>query len=155
MRALSFDNIKGNFFSKNTKRNRARDSAYSDPYTTTLLSDLFTKKLHIYVLILPSTIKMRQNLIFNVKVIEDSNRGFGLFRKGILKSKRPTGMSLCCLFTSATGYQAPPPIFIDGRMGWMGWMVGQLFFFCPYLENYYIFFFNCFSSLTYMDLKYF
>ena len=68
---------------------------------------------------------MRQNLIFNVKVIEDSNRGFGLFRKGILKSKRPTGMSLCCLFTSATGYQAPPPIFIDGwdGMGWMGWSV--------------------------------
>ena len=57
------------------------------------------------------SIQMRQNLIFNVKVIEDSNRGFGLFRKGILKSKRPTGMSLCCLFTSATGYQAPPPIF--------------------------------------------
>ena len=76
-----------------------------------MLPELLTKKLHIYVLILPSTIKMRQNLIFNVKVIEDSNRGFGLFRKGILKSKRPTGMSLCCLFTSATGYQAPPPIF--------------------------------------------
>ena len=67
---------------------------------------------------------MRQNLIFNVKVIEDSNRGFGYFRRGILKSKRPTGMSLCCLFYAATGYQAPPPIFIDGRdgMGWMGWM---------------------------------
>ena len=55
---------------------------------------------------------MRQNQIFNAKVIEDSNRGFSLFRKGILKSKRPTGMSLCCLFTHATGYQAPPPIFL-------------------------------------------
>ena len=108
--SLSFDNIKGNFFSKNTKRNRTRDPADSNPYPTTMLSEPLTKKLHIYVLILPSTIKMRQNLIFNVKVIEDSNRGFGLFRKGILKSKRPTGMSLCCLFTSATGYQAPPPI---------------------------------------------
>ena len=67
---------------------------------------------------------MRQNLIFNVKVIEDSNRGFSLFRKGILKSKRPTGMSLCCLFTHATGYQAPPPIFIDGRTD--GWMDGRM-----------------------------
>ena len=47
--SLSFDNIKGNFFSKNTKRNRTRDSADSDLYTTTLLSDLLTKKLHIYV----------------------------------------------------------------------------------------------------------
>ena len=76
--SLSFDNIKGNFFSKNTKRNRTRDSADSDPYTTTLLSDLLNKKLHIYVLILPSTIKMGQNLIFNDKVIEDSNRGLDL-----------------------------------------------------------------------------
>ena len=83
---------------------------------------------------------MRQNLIFNVKVIEDSNRGLGLFRKGILKSKRPTGMSLCCLFTSATGYQAPPPIFIDGRMGWDGMdgmdgMVGPLFFLAHILKT--------------------
>ena len=61
---------------------------------------------------------MRQNLIFNVKVIVDSNWGFGYFRKGILKSKRPTGMSLCCLFTSATGYQAPPPIFVRDGTGW-------------------------------------
>ena len=29
------------------------------------------------------------------------------------------------------------------------------FFFGPYLENYYIIFLNCFSSLKYMDLKYF
>ena len=104
---------------------------------------------------IPSTIKMTQNLIFNVKVIEDSNRGFGLFRKGILKSKRPTGMSLCCLFTSATGYQAPPPIFLltEGWMGWDGWSVH--FFFGPYLENYYIIFLNCFSSLKYMFLHIF
>merc|ERR1711872_773690 len=43
-------------------------------------------------------------------------------------------------------------------MGWMGWMdgmVGQLFFFYPYLENYYIFFLNCFSSLKYMFLHIF
>ena len=58
----------------------------------------------------------------------------------------------------ATGYQAPPPIFIDGRdgwdgMGWMGWSVH--FFFCPYLENYYIIFLNCFSSLKYMFLHIF
>ena len=87
---------------------------------------------------------MRQNLIFNVKVIEDSNRGFGLFRKGILKSKRPTGMSLCCLFTSATGYQAPPPIFLltDGMdgMGWdgmdgMGWYPGGRGYRAPYGAN--------------------
>ena len=91
--------------------NPTRDSADAKANITTLLPGLLTKKLHIFVLILPSTIKMRQNLIFNVKVIEDSNQGIGLFRKGILKSKQPTGMSLCCLFTSATGYQAPPPIF--------------------------------------------
>merc|ERR1712175_19128 len=52
-----------------------------------------------------------------------------------------------------------PPIFILTE-GWMGWdgmdgMVGQLFFFCPYLENYYIFFLNCFSSLKYMFLHIF
>ena len=96
-------------------------------------------KLHIFALILPSIIKMRQNQIFNVKVIVDSNQGFGYFRKGILKSKRPTGMSLCCLFTSATGYQAPPPILLtdgmDGMgwdgMGWMGWSVN--FFFLAYI----------------------
>ena len=43
----------------------------------------------------------------------------------------------------------------DGWMDGMGWMVGPLFFFGPYLENYYIIFLNCFSSLKYMDLKYF
>merc|ERR1712212_377301 len=36
--------------------------------------------------------------------------------------------------------------------GWMGWMVAQLFFFGPYLENYFIIFLNCFSSLKYMFL---
>ena len=105
---------------------------------------------------------MRQNLIFNIDVIEDSNRGFSLFRKGILKSKRPTGRSLCCLFTHATGYQAPPPIFLltEGWMGWdgmdgMGWDGRSTFFFGPYLENYYIIFLNCFSSLKYMFLHIF
>merc|ERR1711872_953156 len=34
-------------------------------------------------------------------------------------------------------------------------MVSQLFFFCPYLENNYIFFLNCFSSLKYMFLHIF
>ena len=43
---------------------------------------------------------------------------------------------------------------MDG-MGWDGMdgmdgMVGQLFFFGPYLENYFIIFLNCFSSLKYM-----
>merc|ERR1712079_567292 len=41
-----------------------------------------------------------------------------------------------------------------GWMGWMGWSV-HFFFFGPYLENYYIIFFNCFSSLKYMDLHIF
>merc|ERR1711923_425585 len=49
----------------------------------------------------------------------------------------------------------PADFFIDGRMGWGGWMVGPLFFFGPYLENYDIIFFNCFSSLKYMDLQIF
>ena len=43
---------------------------------------------------------------------------------------------------------------VDGVDGVDG-MVGQLFFFCPYLENYYIFFLNCFSSLKYMFLHIF
>ena len=46
---------------------------------------------------------------------------------------------------------------MDG-MGWMGWdgMDGRsTFFFGPYLENYYIIFLNCFSSLKYMDLHIF
>merc|ERR1712030_197778 len=37
----------------------------------------------------------------------------------------------------------------------MDGMVGRLFFFCTYLENYYIFFLNCFSSLKYMFLHIF
>merc|ERR1712030_237708 len=41
-----------------------------------------------------------------------------------------------------------------GWVGWMGWSV-NFFFFCPYLENYYIFFLNCFSSLKYMFLHIF
>ena len=36
-------------------------------------------------------------------------------RKGVLNNKRITGMSVSCFFTLATGYQAPPPIFIDGK----------------------------------------
>merc|ERR1711872_896966 len=44
---------------------------------------------------------------------------------------------------------APADFFIDGRMGWDG---RSTFFFCPYLENYYIFFLNFFSSLKYMFL---
>ena len=43
----------------------------------------------------------------------------------------------------------------DGMDGWDGWDGRSTFFFGPYLENYYIIFFNCFSSLKYMDLKYF
>ena len=46
-------------------------------------------------------------------------------------------------------------LFIDGRMGWDGWMVGPLFFFGPYLENYFIIFVNCFISLKYMFLHIF
>merc|ERR1711872_145026 len=42
-----------------------------------------------------------------------------------------------------------------GWMGWMGWSVNFFFFYCPYLENYYIFFLNCFSSLKYMFLHIF
>ena len=34
-----------------------------------------------------------------------------------------------------------------GWMGWDGWMVGPLFFFGPYLENYYIIFLNYSRSL--------
>ena len=97
---------------------------------------------------------MRQNQIFNAKVIEDSNRGFSLFRKGILKSKRPTGMSLCCLFTHATGYQAPPPILLTDD-GWDGMDGRSTFFFGPYLENYYIIFLNCSRSLKYLFLHIF
>merc|ERR1712030_133313 len=52
------------------------------------------------------------------------------------------------------GYQRRVHGGMDG-MGGMGGMVGQLFFFCPYLENYYIFFLNCFSSLKYMFLHIF
>ena len=50
-------------------------------------------------------------------------------RKGVLNNKRITGMSVSCFFTLATGYQAPPPIFLltDDGMGWDG-MVGPLFF---------------------------
>ena len=42
-------------------------------------------------------------------------------------------------------------------MGWMGWdgMVGPLFFFGPYLENYYIIFLNCSRSLKYLFLHIF
>jgi len=47
-------------------------------------------------------------------------------------------------------------LLTEGWMGWMGWMDGRsTFFFGPYLENYYIIFFNCFSSLKYMDLHIF
>ena len=50
---------------------------------------------------------------------------------------------------------SPAIFYIDGWMGWMGWMgwdgmVGQLFFFCPYLENYLILFHNCFRSFLIM-----
>ena len=67
-----------------------------------------------------------------------------------------TGMSVSCLFTKTSGFPGLLATFIltDGMDG-MGWMVGPLFFFGPYLENYYIIFLNYFSSLKYMDLKYF
>ena len=58
---------------------------------------------------------------------------------------------------------APADFYIDGRMdGWMGWdgmgwdgWSVHFFFFCPYLENYFIIFLNCFSSLKYMFLHIF
>ena len=43
---------------------------------------------------------------------------------------------------------------MDG-MGWMDGMVGPLFFFGPYLENYYIIFLNCSRSLKYLFLHIF
>ena len=48
-----------------------------------------------------------------------------------------------------------PLNFLYWRMGWMGWMVGPLFFFGPYLENYFIIFLNCFRSLKYLFLHIF
>ena len=80
------------------------------------------------------------------------------FRKGILKNKQPTGMSLCCLFTYTCAFPGLLATFIltdDGMdgMGWMGWSVH--FFFGPYLENYFIIFLNCFSSLKYMFQQFF
>ena len=74
------------------------------------------------------------------------------FRKGILKSKRPTGMSLCCFFTETSGFPGLLATFIltDGMdgMGWMGWdgmdgmgwdgmdgMVGPLFFLAHILKT--------------------
>merc|ERR1712198_433121 len=51
-------------------------------------------------------------------------------------------------------FLTPPTFYIDGWMGWMdGWSVH--FFFGPYLENYYVIFLNCFSSLKYMFLHIF
>merc|ERR1712173_349736 len=65
-------------------------------------------------------------------------------------------MSLCCLFTSATGYQAPPPILLTEGWDGMDGMDGRsTFFFGPYLENYFIVFRNFFSSLKYMFLQLF
>ena len=44
---------------------------------------------------------------------------------------------------------------MDGMDG-MGWMDGRsTFFFGPYLENYFIIFLNCFSSLKYIFLHIF
>ena len=54
--------------------------------------------------------------------------------QGIIMKFRLTSMS-------PPGSQAFCAPFIDGWMGWDG-MVGQLFFFGPYLENYLIFFSN-------------
>ena len=52
-------------------------------------------------------------------------------------------------------FLTPPIFYIDGWMdGWDG-MVGPLFFFGPYLENYFIIFLNFFSSLKYMFLHFF
>ena len=62
---------------------------------------------------------------------------------------------------------APADFYIDGRMDGMDGMdgvdgvdgmdgmVGPLFFFGPYLENYFIIFLNCFISLKYMFLHIF
>merc|ERR1712212_305348 len=96
-------------------KNRTLGSADADEYSTTMLPELLTKKLHIYVLILPSTIKMRQNLIVNVKVIEDSNRGLGLFRKGILKV---SGLLVCrnVVFSLPQRVPGAPADFFDGRI---------------------------------------
>merc|ERR1712030_87904 len=44
---------------------------------------------------------------------------------------------------------------VDGVDGVDGMDGRSTFFFCPYLENYYIFFLNCFSSLKYMFLHIF
>ena len=69
-----------------------------------------------------------------------------------------SSLSVLSPSTPATGYQAPPPILLtEGWDGWDGWdgMVGPLFFFGPYLENYFIIFLNFFSSLKYMFLQLF
>ena len=61
-------------------------------------------------------------------------------------------------FLCRNGVPGAPADFLLTE-GWMDGMDGMdgrsTFFFGPYLENYYIIFLNCFSSLKYMDLKYF
>merc|ERR1712212_924294 len=55
-------------------------------------------------------------------------------------------------FHFRNGVPGAPADFIDGWIdGWMdGWDGRSTFFFGPYLENYFIIFLNCFSSLKYM-----
>ena len=76
-------------------------------------------------------------------------------RKGFLKNKRITAMSVSCFFTNTSGFPGLLATFIltDG-MGWDG-MVAPLFFFGPYLKNYYIIFLNRFRFLKYMFLHIF
>ena len=71
------------------------------------------------------------------------------------KKEQYSSLSVLSPSTPATGYQAPPPIFIDGWWDGMGWGGRSTFFFGPYLENYFIIFLNCFRSLKYLFLHIF
>ena len=67
-------------------------------------------------------------------------------------------MSVCRLFTKTSGFPGLLATFILTGDGWDGMdgMDGRsTFFLGPYLENYFIIFLNCFSSLKYMFLHIF
>ena len=76
-------------------------------------------------------------------------------RKGFLKNKRITAMSVSCFFTNTSGFPGLLATFIltDGWWmgdGWMGdgWVMGRTFIFLFYLflENYLIYHANYFWS---------
>ena len=163
MRALSFDHIKGNFLIKIFKKSHPGLNHRSAFHYHRATRAVYVENSHIWIDPPLLKTKLKQNL----HLLTTAAGGIKPGSRPSLNCNVPTCYQSWKVFQPFSNLAQYPRKGVPGAPadflltdGWDGWdgmdgMVGPLFFFGPYLENYFIIFHNFFSSLKYMFLKFY